>query len=142
MSKFVVKCRYEKTLENGLMKSVTEQYLVSALTCSDAETIVAENLLPYYSDMEISSVQEKRISEVIENTEAETFYLAKIAYITLDEKSGNEKKTPCNWLVKAADFADAHEIVKRTIDKSMSDIEVLSLSKTNIVDYYEEKTDA
>lgn len=137
MSKFLVKCRYK----NDLGKKVTEQYLVNALTCTDAEKIVAENLLPYYPDMEISSVQEKRISEVIGNTEADSFYLCRVAFITIDEKIDKEKKAPCNWLVKAADFANAQEIVKRTIDKSMADIEVVSLSKTNIVDYYGEEKD-
>lgn len=137
MSKFLVKCRYE----NNLGKKVTEQYLVNALTCTDAEKILAENLLPYYPDMEINSVQEKSIAEIIGNTEAELFYLCRVAFITIDEKSGREKKTMCNWLVKATDFANAHEIVKRTIDKSMADIEVVSLSKTNIVEHYGEEKD-
>lgn len=141
MSKFVVKCRYLKTFENGLMKSVTEQYLVSALSCTDAEAIIKEKLSLCYPDIEISSVQEKRISEVIGNTEADSFYLCKVAFIIFDEKSGNEKKTPCNWLVKAADFANAHEMVRRMVGKSMADMEVLSLSKTNIVDYYGEEKD-
>ena len=137
MSKFLVKCRYE----NDLGKKVTEQYLVNALTCTDAEKIVAENLLPYYPDMEISSVQEKSIAEVLGNTESELFYLCRVAFITIDEKSGKEKKTMCNWLVKATDFANAHEIVKKTISKSMADMEVVSLSKTNIVEHYGEEED-
>lgn len=135
MSKFLVKCRYE----NDLGKKVSEQYLVSALTCTDAEKIVAENLLPYYPDMEISSVQEKNIAEVLGNTEAELFYLCRVAFITIDEKSGKEKKTMCNWLVKATCFANAHEIVKNAIGKSMADMEVVSLSKTNIVEHYGEE---
>lgn len=141
MSKFLVKCRYEKTLENGRTKRVTKQYLVSAASCTDAETIMAEMLLPYYPDMEISSVQEKSIAEILGNTEAELSYLCRVAFITIDKKSGNEKKTMCNWLVKATDFANAHEIVKKTIGTSMTDIEVVSLSKTNIVEHYGEERD-
>lgn len=136
MSKFIVKCRYTKTMEDGASKKVTEAYLVDAMSCTEAEARAVKELSGYYEDLEVSSVQEKKNVEVIGNSVYAGFYLAKVAFISLDERSGKEKKTVSTLYVRGNSFEDAYEAVKSDLADSVTDTEILSLSKTNIVEYY------
>ena len=68
--------------------------------------------------------------------EADKFYLAKVAFVTIDERSGKEKKTVSQWLIGGTDFNDAYETVLREFNKSMADCELVSLTESKIVEYY------
>ena len=142
MSKFIVKCSFMKVMEDCTSKKVTEAYLVDAMSCTEAEARAVKELSCYYEDLEVSSVTEKKVVDVIGKEEHEDFFLAKVAIISLDERSGKEKKTVSTWYVRGDSFKDAYTAVDLELAKSMADTEILSLSKTNIVEYYGEKNDA
>lgn len=142
MAKFIVKCRYTKTMEDGTSKKVSESYLVDAMSCTEAEARAVKELSGYYEDLEVSSVQEKKNVEVIGKEEHEIFFIAKVAFISVDERSGKEKKTVSTWYVRGNNFEDAYEAVKSELADSVTDTEILSLSKTNIVEYYGRDGDA
>ena len=91
------KVRYERTNhDNGSVRKVTENYVVvHALSFADVETIATGNLTPLTEgEIDILSIKSSTISDIYLSNEAEDnhFFKAKIVYITLDEKSGNEKK--------------------------------------------------
>ena len=44
---FECKIRYEKTMENGMQKKVTEPYLVDALSFTEAEARIIEEMTPF-----------------------------------------------------------------------------------------------
>lgn len=136
MSKFIVKCSFSKVMEDDTSKKVTEAYLVDAMSCTEAEARAVEELSPCYDDLEVSSVQEKKNVDVIGKEEHELFFFAKVAFISIDERSGKEKKTVSTWYVRGNNFKDAYEAVNSEIAAGMADIEISSLSKTNIVEYY------
>lgn len=46
---FLCKIRYEKTMEDGLQKKVTEQYVVDALSFTEAEARIIEQMSRYIS---------------------------------------------------------------------------------------------
>ena len=46
---FECKIRYEKVMENGMNKKVTEPYLVDALSFTEAEARIIEEITPYIS---------------------------------------------------------------------------------------------
>ena len=46
---FICKIRYEKVMEDGLQKKVTEQYVVDALSFSEAEARITEEMSGYIS---------------------------------------------------------------------------------------------
>lgn len=142
MSKFIVKCSFTKVMEDCTAKKVTEAYLVDAMSCTEAEARAVKELSYYYEDLEVSSLTEKKGVDVIGKEEHEDFFLAKVALISLDERSGKEKKTVSTSYVRGNSFKDAYTAVDLELAKSMADTEILSLSKTNIVEYYGEKNDA
>ncbi len=140
MSYFIATCKYEKMQENGAVKRVSEKYLCDALSIVEADAVVTENLKPYISgDFFTSKVENSPIAEVLGDKECGRFWLCKVAFITIDERSGKEKKTVSQWLVGGTDFNDAYEMVLREINKCMADIEVLSLAETPIKEFYPAK---
>lgn len=140
MSYFIATCKYEKMQENGAVKRVSEKYLCDALSVVEADAVVTENLKPYISgDFFTSKVENSPIAEVMGDKEADKFYLAKVAFITIDERTAKEKKTVSQWLIGGTDFNDAYEVVLREINKCMADIEIQSLSETAIREFYPAK---
>lgn len=140
MSYFIATCKYEKMQENGAVKRVSEKYLCDALSIVEADAVVTENLKPYISgDFFTSKVENSPIAEVMGDKEADKFYLAKVAFITIDERTAKEKKTVSQWLIGGTDFNDAYEVVLREINKCMADIEIQSLSETAIREFYPAK---
>lgn len=140
MSYFIATCKYEKMQENGAVKRVSEKYLCDALSIVEADAVVTENLKPYISgDFFTSKVENSPIAEVFGDKECGRFWLCKVAFITIDERSGKEKKTVSQWLVGGTDFNDAYEMVLREINKCMADFEVVSLAETPIKEFYPAK---
>ena len=140
MSYNIVKARYSKTDENGKDKVVTEQYLVDALSCTEAEAKVIGELSPLYSDLQVKSIGDTRIAEVVNSECTDGFYTAKIAYVTLDERTGAEKRDITQWLIGGTDFNDAYEMLLRELNKCVSDIEIIGLAKSPIVEFLSGKS--
>lgn len=140
MSYFIAVVKYDKIRENGAVRRVSEQYLCNALSCTEAEAIVTENLRPYISgDFLTTSVKASKITDVIGDTDCGRFYLAKVAFITVDERTAAEKRTVVPRLIGADNFINAYNDLRHEIDKSVADIEIVSLAETQIKDYYPTK---
>ena len=134
---FECKVRYDKMQDNGTIKKVNEPYLVDALTFTEAEARIIEEMKPYISgDYSISSEKKTKISEIFFNEGADRYYLVKVNFITLDENTGIEKKTVSQILVQASDFEDAVDKFKIGMKGSMADYEIGSISETMIMDVF------
>ena len=141
---FLSTVRYEKTMENGLNKTVSEQYLFDALSFTEAEARTIEELKPYISgEFSIPQIVKPRISELMlsEDVSADRYYKVKVSFITLDEKSGAEKKTNSFILVQASDFKNAYDRFIDGMKGTMADYEIVSIVETQILDYYPAKYD-
>ena len=137
MSYHISTVRYEKMQENGTVKRVSEKYLTDSLSITEALAIITERLAPYISgDMEVVKVEKSAIAEVMGDREADKFFLSKVAFITLDERSGKEKRTVCQWLIGASDYDAAKAILQDEIGKSMADIEIVGLVESPIVECF------
>lgn len=136
---FEVKATYDKMTENGLVKKVTEPYLFDALSFTEAESRAIEELTPFISgEFTVKACKRTPIAEIF-NIDAERYYLAKVAFITLDEKAGVEKRTISQILVGANDFDTALQIFKEEMSGTMADFKLVSLSETQIMDVYPAK---
>lgn len=133
---FEVKARYDRMLENGAVKKVTEPYLVDALSFAEAEAKAIENITPHISgEVEIRAVKRTPIAEMF-NPDADRFFLAKVAFITLDDKSGKEKKSVSQMLVGGSDYDEAKANFENGMKRTISDYELQSLSETGIVEIF------
>ena len=99
---YEVKARFEKTMENGMQKKVKETYLFDAMSFSEAEARAAEELVPFASgDFEVTDIKRAGYTELFpsDSESADKWYAVRVAFITLDERSGKEKKTKAEFLV-------------------------------------------
>ena len=123
--------------ENGAVKKVNEPYLVDALSFTEAESRIIEEMKPFISgDFSISAVKKTKISEIFFDESGDKYYMVKFNIITLDEKSGVEKKSAVFTLVQAADFDSALVNFREGMNGTLSDYEVASISETQIMDVY------
>lgn len=139
MTWFECKIRYEKTLENGMVKKVTEPYLVDALSFTEAEARIIEEMKPFISgEFTVSDIKRANYSELFfcDEDAADRWFKSKLLFITLDEKSGNEKKVASNVLIQASDLRDAVKKLDEGMKGSMADYEIASMAETAIMDVY------
>ena len=134
---FECKVRYEKLLENGMQKMVTEPYLVDALSFTEAEARIIQEITPYMSgEFTISNIKRVKYAESFFYDEGDRYYKMRLYFISLDEKSGAEKKTAVNMLVQASTLKEAVEIIETEMEKSMVDYTIASATETAIMDVY------
>lgn len=133
------KIRYEKTMENGMIKKVTELYLVDALSFTEAEARIIEEITPFISgEFTVSDIKRANYSELFFSDEenADKWFACKLEFITLDEKTGIEKKTKTNVLVQAADLRDAMAKLTDGMKNTMADYNAVCIKETAIMDVY------
>lgn len=134
---FECKVRYDKMMENGVPKKVNEPYLVDALSFTEAEARIIEEQTPFISgDFSINAVKRTKISEIFWDDTADKWYMAKVAFITIDEKTAVEKKTTTLILVAGSDFKGAYDNFMDGMKGTMADFELVSLAETPIMDVY------
>lgn len=138
---FECKITYDKTQENGIIKRVTEPYLVDALSFTEAEARAIEELKPYMSgDFVIADIKRAKLAELFFNDNGDRYYKAKLYFVTLDEKSGVEKKTAVAMLAQASTLKEALEVVEKGMEGTMADYIIASLSETMIMDVFPYET--
>lgn len=134
---FECKVRYDKTMENGVVKKVNEPYLVDALTFTEAEARIIEEITPFISgEFTISAVKKTKISEIFWDQTGDRYYMVKVSFITLDEKSGAEKKTSSFILTQASDLEGALANFIENMKGTMADFEIASIAETPLMDVY------
>lgn len=139
---FECKIRYDKIMENGAIKKVTEPYLVDALSFTEAEARIIEEMTPYISgEFSVSAVKRTKISEIFWDDSADKWYLVKVAFITIDERTAVEKKSISQILVAASDFRGALDNFLESMKGTMADYEIVSINETPLVDVYKVKLD-
>lgn len=137
---FEVKFQYEKTLENGTEKKVTELYVVDAISFSEAETTIIEKMELYVStETFIKGISRAPYKQIIfdERDSADKYYKAKLDFITFDERTGNEKKTTVTFLVQAASIDEAKKSITEMMKDTMSDYVIQAIAETKIMDVFE-----
>ncbi len=137
---FECKVRYDKLMENGMQKKVNEPYMVDALSFTEAEARIIEEVTPFISgDFSVSAVKRTNISEIFWDDSADKWYHVKVNFITIDEKSAVEKKTTSHILVAASDFKGALDNFMEGMKGTMADFEIASIAEATIMDVYKAK---
>lgn len=137
MQWFECKVKYDKTLETGAVKTVTEPYLVDALSFTEAEARITEEMQPYISgDFTVSAVRRVNLSDIFYNQSGDRWYKVKTNFITIDEKTAVEKKTASFQLVQASEFKEALDVFMEGMKDTMADFEIASITETMLMDVF------
>lgn len=131
---FECKVSFEKVMENGVQKKVTEPYLVDALSFTEAEARIIEEMRPFITgDFTVTDIKRARLSELFLNEYGDRFYKIKVYFITLDEKSGAEKKTAAQMLAQASNLKEAIAVLEDGMKGTLADYTIASVTETALM---------
>ena len=137
---FECKVSYERQADSMGMKKVSESYLVDALSFTEAEERIIQEIRPFVSvgDLEVVNIRRARIAELFlsEVPEEDKYYRAKVNFITVDEKSGSEKKTAAQMIVKSDSLINAVTTLEAELEKASGNHEIASITDTQILDVF------
>lgn len=139
---FECKIRYEKIMEDGLPKKINEVYVVDALSFSEAEERIIEEMSSYISgEIEIVDVKIAPYREIFfaDDNLADQWFKAKLSFITIDERTNKEKRTSTMYLVNAGNISSAINNIDKVMSGTMIDYVTTSISATKIFDVFEYK---
>lgn len=132
--------RFDKTMENGSIKKVTEPYLVDALSFTEAEARIIEEVTPYISgEFTVSAVKKSKVSEIFWDASGDRWYKVKAAFITINEKTSAEKRSKTVFMVQASDFKSAYDNFMQGMKGIMEDFEIIGITETAIMDVFKAK---
>ena len=139
---FECKIRYEKVQEDCLQKKVTEGYVVDALSFTEAEERIIEEMASYISgEFKVADIKQAPYKEIFfsDNEMDDKWYKAKLAFITIDEKTEKEKRSNVNYLVQAGSFGSAMRAIDEVMGGTMIDYVIVSIEETSLWDVFEYK---
>ena len=137
---FECKIAYEKVMDDGLQKKVKETYVVDALSFTEAEKRIMEEMSSYISgeftveDLKIAPYKEIFFSD---EEMADRWYKTKLQFITIDEKTEKEKRSNVNYLVQAGSLKGAVGNIESVMGTTMIDYVIASVSETTLMDVFE-----
>lgn len=135
---FETKVKYDKTmLDTGAIKSVTEPYLVDALSFTEAEARITKEMEPFVSgELTVTAVRKVRFEDVLYHEGGDRWYKVKINMITIDEKTGAEKRSASFSLVQASDFKLALDYFLEAMKSVLFDFEIVNITEMAYIDVF------
>ena len=131
---FEVKITFDKTLENGKEKKVSELYLVDAVSFTEAETKITAEFSPL-PNFKVKSIRQYKVAEIVNKTNLDDsrYFKCKLNFITLDERSGKEKKSAVYMLVDAETLDKAKALLVEYMKGTMADYSIEKIEETKII---------
>lgn len=135
---FETKVKYDKTmLDTGAIKSVTEPYLVDALSFTEAEARITKEMEPFVSgELTVTAVRKVRFEDVLYHEGGDRWYKVKINMITIDEKTGAEKRSASFSLVQASEFKLALNYFLEAMKSVLFDFEIVNITEMAYIDVF------
>ena len=134
---FTVKVKFAKETEDGLLKSVTEQYLVDGVSFTEVESIIYDRLgSQIRGDFQVTHIAKSNIVDLFFYEDADVWFKAKVQYITHDLNSGKEEKETQYMLVTANGVPQAHERIQENLSNMLVSFQVPDVVETKIVDVF------
>lgn len=134
---FETTVKFEKTAEDGKIVKVSEKHLIDALSFTEAEARITEEMKPFISgEFTVSAIKRANYSELFESPNGDKWFKAKVNYITLDEERGIGRKIPVYMLVQASDLKEARERLVDGMKGTLADYETEAVAETKILDVF------
>ena len=137
---FETTIRYDKTMEDGTQKKVSELYVVDALSFGEAEEMITQEMSAYISgEFDVKNINPASYGEVFfsDNANDDRWYKTKLQFITIDEKTEKEKRTSVTYLVQAGTINTAIKNIDQVMGGTMNDYVIANISETRIMDVFE-----
>ena len=134
---FTVKVKYTKQLDNGQFKRVSEPYLLAAMTFTDAEARIYEELgTVIRGEFDVVGISRTEIHDIFAYDDADIWYKCKVTYEREDGDSEKVKKVSQNFLVSAHSVKDAFDRINESLSTLMVDFLIPSIIVSPIVEIF------
>ena len=134
---FTVKVKYTKQLENGTFKRVSEPYLLAAMTFTDAEARIYEELgSSIRGEFQVTGIARTDLHDIFQYDDAEQWFKCKVTYDRIDEDGEKAKTISQNFLVSAAQVKEAYDRIEESLATLMIDFNVVSITSSPIVEIF------
>lgn len=131
------KVKYRKTDDIGSQKVTTEPYLVDAISYTEAESRINEEMKAYVSEeFKITNIKVANYAEIHPFENADRWFKSKVSLIAFDEESGKERKTNMYILVQANDVKEAYDNTVTVMKNTMGDYTIPAISESPIMDVF------
>ncbi len=131
------KVKYRKIDDSGVQKVTTEPYLIDALSYTEAETRINEEMSAYISEeFKITNIKIANFAEIHPFENSDRWFKSKVTLISYDEESGKERKSSMYLLVQANDVKEAYDNTISVMKDSVSDYTVPAISESPIMDVF------
>ena len=134
---FTVKVKYTKQLENGTFKRVSEPYLLAAMTFTDAEARIYEELgSSIRGEFQVTGIARTDLHDIFQYDDAEQWFKCKVTYDRIDEDGEKAKTISQNFLVSAANVKESYDRIEESLATLMIDFNVVSITSSPIVEIF------
>lgn len=131
------KVKFTKETDDGFLKQVSENYLVDAVSYTDAESRIYAIMEDYVrGEFSVASIAKTNLSEVINYEDEENWYKCKVTYSTVDADKGKEVKVTSYMLVSAAQVKQAFERIEDNLSSMLVPFDIPAINLTNFVEVF------
>ncbi|QGY48142.1 DUF4494 domain-containing protein [Maribellus comscasis] len=134
---FECKVKYVKISESGKERNVTENFLLDAVSFTDAETRMIRQMQEMVrGEFTVTDIKKSKIAEVFPFENGEWWFKATINLVTVDEEAGKEKKLRTYYLVMADDIKEALQRLEESLSYLVIPYVVSSITVSTIIDVF------
>jgi len=131
------KVKYRKLDDNGVQKVTTEPYLVDAVSYTEAESRITEEMSMYISEeFMITNIKMANFAEIHPFENADRWFKTKISLVAYDEESGKERKSSMYLLIQANNIKEAFDSTNVVMKDTMGDYSIPAISESPIMDVF------
>ncbi len=139
---FQCKVKYERNVDDGSIAKVSETYLIDALSFTEAEERINEEMKPYISgDFMVTDIKRAKINELFENESGDRWYRSKVNFVSLDEEKGIEKRIATTMYAQASTLKEAVDVIDKGMKGTLADYEIASVAETDVMDIFKYQAD-
>jgi hypothetical protein len=129
--------KYAKETEEGLLKSISEQYLIDAVSHTEAEAIIYEKLGSIIrGDFQLTRLVKSNIIEVFNYEDSEIWHKCKVSYLVADGETGKEKRVNQYMIVTAENVKQAFDRIQESLSNMLVSFRVPAITESPIIEVY------
>ncbi len=133
---FLCKITYFRETEDGKVNKIKEQYLVDAVSFTEAEARLYQMLSSTVPEFLLTNVSKLNLADLFHYEDAETWFKGKVVYTQTDERSGKEKKIVNQMLVSAVTARDAYDRLQESLSTMLVPFQITDINLTPITDIF------
>ena len=123
----------------GMQKVKTEPFLVDAVSYTEAESRITEEMSVYLSDSDeitITNIRVANYAEIHPFENSDRWFKSKVSLIAFDEESGKERKTNQYLLIQANDVKEAYENTESVMKDTMGEYTIPAIAESPVMDVF------